>query len=72
MNFRKQKSVLFSISLLSVKIFWLFSDFADPGVYAGEYQRKLTSNILWETSVIPGVKSDQIQISAKNELEFMK
>ena len=45
-------------------------DFVEAGVYAGEYPQKLTSDILWETSVILGVKSDQTQKSVKkNELE---
>ena len=37
----------------------------EAGVYAGEYPQKLTSDILWETSVILGVKSDQTQKSVK-------
>ena len=40
-------------------------DFVEAGVYAGEYPQKLTSDILWETSVILGVKSDQTQKSVK-------
>ena len=44
-------------------------DFVYAGVYAGEYPQKLTSDTLWETSVILGVNSDQTLKSVKNELE---